>query len=97
MNVGDLLTKAFHSKRLRQLVMLALTSLVRAPKEAIERDPDRAFELAVKAAAKAAGVEVNARQVRLAVAQVALEYESQRLKNAALELLENLERHKLGR
>lgn len=40
---------------------------------ALARDPDRAFELAVKAAAKAARISIDAREVRLAIAAIALE------------------------
>ncbi len=45
----------------------------------LAKDPDRAFELAVKSAARGLGVEVDATEVRLAVAAVILERTHQQL------------------
>lgn len=39
----------------------------------LDKDPDRAFELAVKSVAKGIGVKVDATEVRLAVAAIMLE------------------------
>ena len=90
----DWITKTFRSRKLRDLVTVAIAALTKAyPSElALE---DRAFEAAVNAAARASGTKVNAREVRLAVAGVRAEYETGRLKRASEELTADIERWRL--
>lgn len=69
----DWLMRALKSRTIRRLVLDALHLLAhRSPlvDALLERDPDRAFELAVKAAAKRAGIAIDATAVRLAVAEI---------------------------
>lgn len=82
----------------RRLVADALELLARAPAAAaaLARDPDAAFEAAVVAAADQLGLEVDARAVRLAVAELRLRRDGERLRLAAAALERMLDERLLG-
>jgi len=89
-----------YGRKVRALVELALrildvargTSHGVAMASLFDLGPDALLEEAIKQAAKRSGVSVNAKVIRLAVAELALRHELMELHDAAAELRSKIER-----
>jgi hypothetical protein len=92
----DWLVKAFRSGKLRKLVTLAVVALTKAYPSQLALE-DRLFEAAVNAAARASGTKVNARELRLAVADARAAFYSAQLKSASEALLADIDRWQRNR